>query len=174
MSEERKLEKWTIFYKSWKRWSVSSYTDQLSANQIAGKQVCISYNIIHSKTESRDLIGLSKVCINPYEPLKSRIDVRLNNNYNLGLFWKTNLREVWYDNCRVLIHRRFTTGLPITYRELMEDFPQKNFYTIMLSSTNCLFHTENIRTYIFVWTSFHLAHTSNLRSEWTSQLVIRA
>ena len=42
MQEQLKLEKWTIFGKSCKRWSVSCYTDQLLANQIAGKPVRIS------------------------------------------------------------------------------------------------------------------------------------
>ena len=35
-----------IFCKNWKRWSVSCYTDRLSANQIAGKPVRISCHII--------------------------------------------------------------------------------------------------------------------------------
>ena len=46
MPEQRKLEKWKIFCKSWKRWSVSCYTDWLLANQVAEKPVGISYLII--------------------------------------------------------------------------------------------------------------------------------
>ena len=31
---------------------------------------------------------------------------------------------MWDENCRVLIQLRFTASLPITYRELTEDFPK--------------------------------------------------
>ena len=45
MSEQRELEKWTIFCKSWKRWFVSCYTDRLLANQVAENPVRISCHI---------------------------------------------------------------------------------------------------------------------------------
>ena len=37
MPEQRILEKWTIFCKRWKRWSVSCYAGRLLSNQIAGE-----------------------------------------------------------------------------------------------------------------------------------------
>ena len=31
---------------------------------------------------------------------------------------------MWDENCRMLIHLKFTSNLPITYREFTEDFPK--------------------------------------------------
>ena len=52
MAEQRTLEKLTIFCKSWKRWSVSCYTDRLLANQIAEKPVRISCMMYVSKSRA--------------------------------------------------------------------------------------------------------------------------
>ena len=51
-SDARTTETWKymISCKSWKRWSVSGYTDRLSANQIAGKPVRTSCHLIRGKT----------------------------------------------------------------------------------------------------------------------------
>ena len=46
MPEQRKLEKWTVFCKSRKKWSAWCYTDRLLANQIAGKPIRISFHVI--------------------------------------------------------------------------------------------------------------------------------
>ena len=52
MPEQRKLEKWSIFCESWKKWPLSCYTDWLLANQIAGKPVCISGYVITTITKT--------------------------------------------------------------------------------------------------------------------------
>ena len=65
MSEQRKLEKWTVFCKSWEGWFISAYTDRLLANQITGKPVgihCHTRNIYkyldcHIKPELTGLEG---------------------------------------------------------------------------------------------------------------------
>ena len=102
------------------------------------------------------------------------------------------------ENCRVLIQIRFSASLPITYRELTEDFPKILKFLFVV---RVIFHqvSENFPTpsrwlynralinqlwgpygkifgpWFFVRTSFHSVHTSKLRSEyfavWTSQLV---
>ena len=43
---------------------------------------------------------------------------------NLSVFWEINLLETWDENYTVLINKRFTISLPITYRKLTEDFPK--------------------------------------------------
>ena len=46
LPEQRKFEKWMVSCKSWKRWSVLSYTYRLLTNQIVGKPVRISCHVI--------------------------------------------------------------------------------------------------------------------------------
>ena len=57
-----------IFCKSLKRWSISCYTDRLSANQIAGKPVRISRHVITLYTKFKlkyeDSENIKADCVN--------------------------------------------------------------------------------------------------------------
>ena len=77
------------------------------------------------------------------------------------------LRHPWSDIS--LVFRKLSANSSKYFRQL------HGGYTIKLLLINCSFHTENVRTLVFVRNSFHSVRTSKRRSEyfavWTSQLV---
>ena len=115
MPEQRKLEKWKIFCKSWKRWSVSCYTDRLLANQISGKPVRISCHLITTVEQKSFFIGISFILDKAHLDLDFEIKIaeicwKLNEIRYFEVehtkFYKSNFGNFWVGSlpnfCRAL------------------------------------------------------------------------
>ena len=103
MPKRRKLEKYMIFWKSWKRWSVSCYTDQLLAKQIAGKPVRISCHMITIII----IIIIIIIIVKPFRLTYMASSFKLNyclSNLLLSVDQQTypNFSRIQFESCQYL------------------------------------------------------------------------